>query len=128
MIEFVVTMAPVPKCRPRYDRRSGRIYTPNKTGAFERQFRAAVAKHRPPQPLAGPLEVTVLCQVKKPQKKREHPHVRPDLDNYVKSILDALNDFWEDDAQIICLYARKRYGLIPLIKVEIRTPEEVERA
>lgn len=120
-IEFVVLMDPVAKGRPRFWK--GRVLTDRKTRAFEKAFKLAAAKHRPAQPIDGPVQVSLLFQVKKPKSvKREYPSVKPDVDNFAKAALDALSDFWKDDSQIIRLYARKRYGLIPLIKVEIGGP------
>ncbi len=38
---------------------------------------------------------------------------RPDLDNYVKFLLDALNFLYKDDSQIVSMYVRKIYHLNP---------------
>lgn len=36
---------------------------------------------------------------------------RPDIDNLVKAVTDALNGIlWKDDSQIVSLSAEKRYG------------------
>lgn len=119
MIEFVVCMEPVAKGRPRFGK--GFTYTDPKTRKFERDFALAAAEHKPVAPIVGPIELTMLFQIKPPKHpKREYPHVRPDLDNYAKAVMDSLGGFWVDDAQIICLYARKRYGQVPLIKIELR--------
>lgn len=118
MIEFIVIMEPVAKGRPRFGR--GFTYTPGKTRAFEEAFRWASRGYRPAKPISDPIEVTLLFQIKKPKSsKREQPCVKPDLDNFCKSVLDAMSDFWIDDSQIVRLYARKRYGMVPLIGVQI---------
>lgn len=45
---------------------------------------------------------------------RVHPTGRPDLDNCVKAITDALNSIvYADDALIVALDVRKVYGAIP---------------
>lgn len=119
MIEFVVCMEPLAKGRPRFW--NGRVLTDKNTRRFEREFAVAAKIHRPTKPLAGPLQIAILFQVKRPKSvTRDHPCVRPDLDNYIKAVTDAMNgEFWKDDAQIIRIYARKCYGAMPLIKVEI---------
>ncbi|KKK56213.1 hypothetical protein LCGC14_3066770, partial [marine sediment metagenome] len=44
----------------------------------------------------------------------------PDLDNYLKLLLDALNKFaFPDDGQIVQLHADKVYGETPMIEVWI---------
>ena len=46
--------------------------------------------------------------------------VKPDLDNLVKAVLDALNDLaWHDDAQIIELHVSKKYVESPNIHINI---------
>ena len=48
------------------------------------------------------------------------PTVKPDVDNYVKAILDALNGVaFKDDSQIVVLYARKIYSDNPRTEIEI---------
>jgi Holliday junction resolvase RusA-like endonuclease len=76
-------------------------------------------------PLQGPVRLELLVELPVPQswsqKKRlaaigglVMPTSRPDLDNYVKSALDAINTIViADDCQIVELRARKRYGEQP---------------
>jgi Holliday junction resolvase RusA-like endonuclease len=50
----------------------------------------------------------------------EYPTTRPDLSNYIKMVEDALiKVVFLDDNQVVSLMARKRYGEIPGIRVEI---------
>ena len=52
------------------------------------------------------------------------PTKKPDADNVVKIICDALNDVaWADDAQITVLHFEKRYGAIPYAEVIISGEE-----
>jgi Holliday junction resolvase RusA-like endonuclease len=42
--------------------------------------------------------------------KRDFPTVAPDIDNYLKSVLDAANGIlWHDDCQVVDVRCRKRY-------------------
>lgn len=61
-------------------------------------------------PLQGPLAVVVEIYATQPKStKLDYP--RPDIDNYTKAVLDALNTLlWEDDSQIISIYATKQWA------------------
>jgi Holliday junction resolvase RusA-like endonuclease len=53
-----------------------------------------------------------------------YPAKKPDIDNVVKSVTDALNGLaYGDDSQIVSLYVHKRYGLVPMVEVEISRQE-----
>jgi Holliday junction resolvase RusA-like endonuclease len=60
----------------------------------------------------GPLSLEVVFNLQRPKStKRKHPSVRPDLDNYIKSILDAVQGvLFEDDGQVVQMSARKQYS------------------
>lgn len=48
------------------------------------------------------------------------PVTKPDIDNYIKGILDSLNGlFWHDDGQIVEIHAGKYYSDMPRIEIEI---------
>ena len=63
-----------------------------------------------PEPMGGSIKVTINFNLKRPKSvTRQHPSVRPDIDNYLKSTLDAGNGvLWEDEGQIVSLRAQKR--------------------
>ena len=109
MIEFTLAIDPQPKLRPRFSR--GRVYTPSKTVAFESSVALLANRFRPSTALLGPLEVSIDFFIKPPQKpKAALPIVKPDIDNFAKSVCDALNGiFWHDDSQICDLRVRKFY-------------------
>lgn len=49
-----------------------------------------------------------------------HPAKKPDLDNVVKAVKDALNGVvWLDDSQVVDLHATKRYGEAPGLTVTV---------
>jgi Holliday junction resolvase RusA-like endonuclease len=98
------------KERPRYGR--GRVYTPNKTAAYERSLgwaaRVAMGSRKP---LLGPLKVTVTAFVAKPVGK-------PDADNILKC-LDSFNKIvWDDDSQIVDARIVKVCG-VPMLRIEV---------
>lgn len=119
MIWFQVPIAPVPKGRPRFW--NGRVLTDRKTRAFEKAFAKAASAFRPAAPLKGALEIAMVFTIEKPKTvRRPFPSVRPDVDNYVKAVSDALKAFWVDDGQIVDLNAIKEYGERPGITVRIQ--------
>ena len=132
MIEVVVLGKPVAKGRPRFNRESGRAYTPEKTASFEAQLKYAalqVMGDRPP--LDGPLmlDMEVVVPIAKSWSKKrqlaalemsELPTRKPDFDNYQK-VVDALNlVVWLDDGQIVQSKFFKRYGAKPGMWIRVR--------
>mgnify|MGYP001592175909 FL=1 len=69
-------------------------------------------------PFVGPVKATICFVFEHPKSysaKRKAAttwkDTRPDLDNHIKELLDALNGLaYHDDAQIVEIFARKRYG------------------
>ena len=122
-VRIIVPGTPVPKARARTVTQGGRThsYTPERTREWEEAVQWIAAQHRPPSPLRGPLAVAMTFYLPKPKRgKREYPSVRPDIDNYCKAVMDALNGMvWQDDGQIVQLEASKRYGE-PRAEIEIR--------
>jgi len=125
---FTIPGDPVGKGRPRFSR--GRVYTPEKTKAFER----LVAFHAQGFGiLRGPVKLTIssVFLVPKSWPKRRQKEamgryhvVRPDIDNLVKAVADGLNGvLLEDDRQIAVVEARKTYGPQPMTTVIV---EELE--
>lgn len=96
------------KERPRFDRRSGRTYTPKRTKAAEKAIREAWEEQigRRWQGYTG--EVRMLLVVERPlprsaPKRRigEPDLSAPDLDNILKAVADALNGLAYKDDRLI---------------------------
>lgn len=106
---YNIPLPPVAKARPRLGRHS--VYTPEKTKVFENTIRMH-AKLQGAQKIVGPLAVSFWFYLQKPKKcKRSYPCVRPDLDNYIKAVMDAMNGvLWDDDGQIVEIWSIKRYA------------------
>lgn len=110
---------PVAQPRHRVSARGGfaRTYLPKKHPVHDYKRRIAEAtKHWPV--FVGPLNVVIALEFAMPQswsrKKqeamREAWHTqKPDIDNVVKAILDALKDRWKDDTQVVRLTVDKRW-------------------
>lgn len=126
---------PKGKQRPRVCRINGRsvTYTPRQTIEYEKLVRASYnAVSNVKFPTGIPLEITIIALFSIPQstsKKVKNlmlkgdilPTKKPDCDNAIKIILDALNGVcFHDDAQVCRVYFEKKYAENPEIKVIIK--------
>lgn len=125
-ITFEISGTPIAKARPRFTTRGGfaRAYTPKATRLGEIHIAGAAARHAPPEPHSGPVSVqAVVClpvPASWPRRRREaalegavRPTSKPDLDNYVKALLDGITltrRWWGDDSQVVHVSAHKRYA------------------
>jgi Holliday junction resolvase RusA-like endonuclease len=49
------------------------------------------------------------------------PTSKPDVDNYIKLVQDALNKvLYSDDSQIVCLHAEKFFSVKPRAKIQLK--------
>ena len=133
MIKFTVYGEPVAQGRPRASTVNGhvRMYDPKKSRDYKHYVRLAASQHKPKELLTGPLKMkvqvfrpTLKSFSKKKKKQAEEgtlrPTTKPDVDNYVKAIKDALNSvIWKDDSQVVDLQVSKFYSENPRIEVEI---------
>lgn len=136
MIRFAIPGEPQGKGRARATR-TGRMYTPQKTAAYEGLValaaRDAMAGH-PPFDMALLVQIDAVHSVPASwsRKKRAEalagrlrPTVKPDIDNVAKAIADGGNGVvWQDDRQIVSLMVRKTYGERPEVRVTVATVEE----
>lgn len=133
MINFIIYGDPVPKARPRFARigRFIRTYTDKKTLIAENSFKIKAFKYKPAKPLEGALKIMLGIYVRIPKTYTSKkiiqaesgtikPITRPDLDNFIKLILDSMNKtFYKDDNQIVWLNCFKAYSKNPRIEVMI---------
>lgn len=140
-MEIVVEVEPKGKGRPRFTR-TGHAYTPASTREYEDLIAARALEAmegRQPIPRDVPLRVTIVAvfgvPVSWPKKKRLAAlqgvlrHTRkPDYDNVVKAVCDALNGIvFEDDCQIVSGEVEKVYGPEPMLKIFIEELKEEAR-
>lgn len=88
------------------------VYDPEENLTESGRLLAQALASRPPQPLAGPLVVVVRSTIPRP-KKPVHalPTTKPDIDNIIKLLFDALTGvYWLDDKQIVATLPIKVYG------------------
>lgn len=125
-IKFEVPVTPYGKGRPRFSRQNGKIrtYTPSHTRLHEQTFkiyaRQAMGSRYPFEKGTGiAVKVTAFFPVPPSYKKSKRAAclanvvkhmVKPDIDNVVKAILDAMNDcVYFDDSQVYKVEVEKRY-------------------
>lgn len=121
-MDFIVDGKPQGKQRPRFSRISKTVYTPNKTAKYEKQIAKAYTDSGGkciPAECYVSVSVSAFFPVPKSysKKKREdclerrlRPDKKPDMDNILKVVLDALNEVaYVDDKQVVELIGRKYY-------------------
>lgn len=134
-ISYTILGTPVPKHRARAGK--GHHYTPDATRHYQAKVKSETAdaffEHGLP-PFDGPIWIDLDFVFPRPEAVRlDHRHrsgfsppmtSRPDLDNLVKVILDALNKTaYRDDALVCELFAHKRF--IPTISQDQRAAVRV---
>jgi Holliday junction resolvase RusA-like endonuclease len=119
-ISFFVPIKPRGQARARHTK-AGITYTPSEQRREAEKLTSLMMAHAPAKPLEGYLSLTLRVVVLIPASKSkawrmaainymEFPG-KPDLDNYVKNVLDCMQGvFFVDDKQIVRLNAIKVYG------------------
>lgn len=134
--DFFVPGQPQGKGRAKVTTRGryAHAYTPAKTVAYEDLIKTFFCNNNC-QRLNGVLDLTVKAFYKIPQsfsrKKRNDalngnltPQTKPDVDNILKVVCDALNGLaYEDDKQIVHQEIFKFYSDYPRLEIEIKEIE-----
>jgi crossover junction endodeoxyribonuclease RusA len=113
-ITLIIHERPAPQPRVRAYRRGDHagVYTPDSAAAWKSQVTLAAIPHRGLF-TTGPLQLDVEFYLPRPQahKHDDYVAVKPDLDNLLKSTMDALSNagVWHDDAQVAAVVMSKRY-------------------
>ena len=144
MIEFFVPGPPQGKARARtFTTRTGRVRscTPGKTVADEGAIRSScrIAANWQKEPYYGkgtPVIIRIDAQYSPPKRltKREafmiqhglrFPTRKPDLDNVLKAVADALNGVaYHDDSQVVEIAARKSFSMEEGVHVTVTSAME----
>ena len=125
MATMIVKTVPIPKARPRVTR-SGHAYTPDKTAIYEKLLASSwnggivEGKYLMASMRFGlPIPKSWSKSRRSLSDRRLHTS-KPDLDNLVKAVLDALNGIaYADDAAIAAVMAEKIYAVEPFVEVTI---------
>lgn len=137
-VSFTIPGAPQGKERPRFNRNTGRTYTPSKTKGYEKLVEWAYQCEAHGARFTGQISANIVAVYPVPRswsKKRQSealngqqlPLVKPDLDNVAKAVLDALNGLaYRDDAQVTSLSICKRYGERPCVVVSLMGEEAAD--
>lgn len=134
-IKLTIEGEPVGKGRPRVTLRGKftHTYTPEKTKNYERLIQNAyLSSYTYEDMLEGPIKAELKAYFPIPDSipKKKKPYLlnnyekhtkKPDIDNIVKSVFDALNDLaFTDDSHIVELSAKKLYSETPRVELILK--------
>ncbi len=107
-------------------------YKPSEQTHNENNIISLASQYRPEHPLDGAISLEIKVFIPIPASKPKWwidaacindiaPTKKPDIDNYVKQIMDCLTklNFWHDDSQVVTLWTTKRYSDNPRWEVTI---------
>ena len=129
MINFLIKQRPKPQQR---HRSNGRFqYDPS--AKDKKEFALLAKEYAPKTPLRHKFDLHLTFCYKRPKNhyrsvkkqpvlKDDAPYYntsRPDIDNLSKFVMDSLQDFYVDDAQVVSLNAIKVYGEEDYIHVKM---------
>lgn len=118
-VEFTIPGACQAKQRPRINRNTGRVYTPNATHKYEKKVRECYEGNYYFDDEYISIKIIFKFDIPKSYSKKKHSEalegiIRPqkaDIDNYIKSCLDGLNKVaYKDDKYIIRIEAEKIFA------------------
>lgn len=121
MLEFFIPIEPVPQGRPRFRvfqaKGGGKPRVTTYDPKESKDFKEAIIRHLKKLKLIPydkdiPVMLRLRFFLSKPKSvKRQHPTVKPDLDNLTKGVKDALKGFaWYDDSQVCASGQSKKYA------------------
>lgn len=124
MKELFIKTVPIPKGRPRFY--GGHAVTPEKTRKYEKLIRDSW-EHGILEADSLMIDMEFVMPIPQSLSKKKQtelvatPHTKkPDLDNLVKAVLDALNGVaFVDDSRISNINASKEYGREPSVWIGI---------
>lgn len=131
--KFIIPGKPIPKSRPRFKVAGNRVITFDAQKAKSQNLKCILmqqmAQNRILRRIDGPICVNMRFHTSIPkswsQRRRKEcfgkPDVRrPDLDNYVKEILDVMNNLiYNDDNQVTELWCEKILSEKPRVEIFI---------
>ena len=132
-VKFIVPGEPCGKGRPRFSRKLGKAYTPDKTAMYENlvkvEYQSQCKAYKFPDGAMLDMRILAYYGIPKSESKKKkalmrrnaiRPTKRPDFDNVAKLVADALNQVaYRDDTQIVDCQVRKFYSDEPRTEVLI---------
>ena len=139
-LKFEVPGSPIGQGRPKFSTINGhaKAYDPEKSRnykAYVKLLATQAMKEQGFTMIDGPccLDIMAFFEVPKSKSKKfkerallglERPTKKPDIDNIVKALQDALNGLaYKDDSSIVYLSVAKCYSEIPRVEVILREIE-----
>ena len=139
-LKFEVPGSPIGQGRPKFSTINGHAvaYDPEKSRnykAYVKMLAVQAMKDNGFNMIDGPccLDIMAFFEVPKSKSKKfkerallglERPTKKPDIDNIVKALQDALNGLaYKDDSSIVYLSVAKCYSEIPRVEVILREIE-----
>ena len=128
-VKFNVFGKPRGKQRPRLCSVGGRniVYTPKRTIEYEKLIKASyIASSKVFFERNIPIEINILAYFFH-KSSIEFATKKPDADNIIKIVLDALNKVaFYDDAQVSKICFEKRYSKMPRLEITIQNLKEIK--
>lgn len=134
-MKFTIPGEPCGKARPRVVRNGNfsRAYTPEKTVNYETLVKLEYQRQCGDAYISeGGIHMNITARFAIPNSasKRKaqamldgaiRPTKKPDCDNIIKIVCDALNGIaYKDDAQIVSVSIEKRYSVMPSVEVTLQ--------
>ncbi|MDO5742340.1 RusA family crossover junction endodeoxyribonuclease (plasmid) [Vagococcus lutrae] len=139
MTKYILHIEPKAQSRPRFTRQ-GRVYEQKDMTNWKKSVARTLRLRHPKTIEKGAISISLTFYIYPPQSiskiKTKRPRTnheiekvfvdkRPDLDNYIKALLDASNGIlFKDDGQVAAMSAQKLYSLDPRIEIEIYELED----
>ena len=133
-ITFTVPGKPKGKTRPRFARGGKNTYTDRATKEYEEAVAEAFWQAGGTMGNYGAMKIRAYYLIPQRtrkdillgmQEERIRPAKKPDLDNVLKIIMDALIGVaYEDDNQIVQVFIEKIYGDEPRVEVTLYEPKD----
>lgn len=139
-LKFKIPGSPIGQGRPKFSTINGHAvaYDPEKSRnykAYVKLLATQAMKEQGFTMIDGPCCLDILACFEVPKSKskkfrqaalegRERPVKKPDIDNIVKALQDALNGLaYKDDSSIVFLSVAKCYSEVPRVEVILREIE-----
>ena len=116
---FIIPGPAKAKERPKFNRNTGKPYTPNATHKYEKAVKEAYGDNYFFDNTYISIKILFKFKIPKSYTKKQHSEAlagtlrptRADIDNYIKSVLDGLNKVaYSDDRYIYSITAEKIFA------------------